>query len=153
MTDSGTLHHLFEVSHLRAAAADLIHREFWLEVEGASAERMADRLALATRSDRLPLCRVAVSAGELIGVVNLVEDDESPQADWTPWLAGLVVVPGWRGRGVGTRLVRCLLDDARRLGVPRVWFGTGGPGFYARLGAVEQVLVRDPFRYMRFDLA
>lgn len=148
-----SFHHLFEQPQLRTAAAGLIHHEFWTEVEGASVERMATRLAQATDADRIPLCLVAVHDGALVGVVNLVEDDDSPEPDWIPWLAGMVVAPEWRGRGVGSQLVRRLLDEARRLGIGRVWFGTDGPGFYTRLGAVEHRHVRGDFRYMRFDLA
>jgi hypothetical protein len=33
-----------------------------------------------------------------------------------------------------------------------VYFGTDGPGFYSRLGAVEQEQVREDFWFMRFDL-
>ena len=38
------------------------------------------------------------------------------------------------------------------LGVPRVYFGTDGPGFYTRLGAVLHQPVRADFCFMRFDL-
>lgn len=147
------IHHLFEQPALRAATAALIHHEFWTEVPGASPESMAARLALACRPDAVPLCRVAVHQGQVVGVVNLVESDDDDHPDWTPWLAGLVVAGPWRGRGVGSALVRTLLADARALGVRRVYFGTDGPGFYRRLGAVVHEPVRADFWFMRFDLA
>ena len=132
--------------------ARLIHEEFWTAVPGASVESMADRLLQADRADRVPLCRVAVHRGQVIGVVNLVDHDDEEHVDWTPWLAGMVVAAPWRGRGVGSRLVRTLLDDARALGVPHVHFGTDGPGFYTRLGAVHHEQPRPGFWFMRFDL-
>jgi hypothetical protein len=49
--------------------------------------------------------------------------------------------------------VHALVDEARRLGVARVYFGTDGPGFYTRLGAVLHEQVRADFCFMRFDLA
>ena len=145
--------HLFEAPALRPAAARLIHDTFWTAVPGASAEAMARRLALAEAADRIPLCRVAVRGADVLGVVNLVENDDEQHPEWRPWLAGLVVAPDWRGRGLGSRLVRTLLADARRLGLERVYFGTDGPGFYSRLGAVVHARPRADFCFMRFELA
>lgn len=147
-----TIVHLFEQPALRPAVARLIHEEFWTTVPGATAEGMAERLTRANSAGAVPLCRVAVHAGQAIGAVNLVESDDDDHTDWTPWLAGMVVAAPWRGRGVGSLLVRTLLDDARRMGVSRVYFGTDGPGFYTRLGAVVHLPVRDDFWFMRFDL-
>ncbi|MFO1327319.1 MAG: GNAT family N-acetyltransferase [Rubrivivax sp.] len=152
MADDIRIVHLFEQPLLRPAAARLIHDEFWAAVPGASAGRMAERLRAADRADRVPLCRVALQGDEVVGVVNLVESDDEQHVDWTPWLAGMVVAGPWRGRGIGSRLVRTLLDDARRLDVSRVWFGTDGPGFYTRLGAVHHEQPRPGFWFMRFDL-
>ena len=117
--------------------ARLIHEEFWTTVPGASAEAMEERLTQAAQADKLPLCLVALQQGRPIGVVNLVDDDDDDHTDWWPWLAGMVVAEEWRGRGVGSALVVGLLDHARRLGIARVYFGTDGPGFYTRLGALR----------------
>lgn len=144
--------HLFEVPDLRPAVAQLIHDEFWTTVPGASAEGMARRLAQAADAAHLPLCRVAVHEGQVVGAVNLVDSDDDDHPEWSPWLAGMVVAAPWRGRGVGSLLVRTLLADARRLDIPRVYFGTDGPGFYTRLGAVLHQPVRADFCFMRFDL-
>lgn len=152
MTDSVDIVHLFQHPALREPVARLIHEEFWTQVPGASVEGMATRLLRAADAGRVPICRVAVHQGQAIGVVNLVESDDDDHVDWTPWLAGMVVAADWRGRGVGSRLVRSLLDDARRLGVPRVYFGTDGPGFYTRLGAVHHLQPKPGFWFMRFDL-
>jgi predicted N-acetyltransferase YhbS len=144
--------HLFEHPEHRSRIAQLIHDEFWRVVPGASAQTMEARLAQAGDAHAIPLCLIALSGDEPIGVVNLVANDDEAHPEWTPWLAGLVVEPAQRGRGVGTRLVQALRVQARRLGYPRVYFGTDGPGFYARLGAVVQQQVRDDFWFMRFEL-
>lgn len=144
--------HLFEVPAHRAAVAGLIWREFWTGVPGSSVDRMAERLQQARDADAVPLCLVALHDGQPVGVVNLVENDDEQHTDWTPWLAGMVVAEAWRGRGVGSALVRQLLGEAQRIGIGRVYFGTDGPGFYTRLGAVVHEQVRDDFWFMRFDL-
>ena len=93
-----------------------------------------------------------VAGDEAVGVVNLVDNDADDQPQWHPWLAGLVVHAAWRGRGVGSALGRALCTEAQRLGFARLYFGTDAPGFYARLGAVEQLRLRRDFCYMRFEL-
>jgi predicted N-acetyltransferase YhbS len=147
-----SIHHLFEVPEHRQAIAELIHHEFWTDVPGASVEAMAARLATADSIDRVPLCLVALHQSQPIAVVNLVEEDDERQPQWSPWLAGMVVAAEWRGRGVGRSLVRRLLVEASRLKFKSVYFGTDGPGFYTRLGAVEQAQPQADFWFMRFDL-
>jgi predicted N-acetyltransferase YhbS len=144
--------HLFEVPEHREAVASLIHHEFWTQVAGASVHTMAERLLQAGRADALPLCRVALIDGRPVGVVNLVDNDDDRHTDWHPWLAGMVVAALHRGQGIGSSLVRTLLDDARRMGFERVYFGTDGPGFYTRLGAMVHEQPRADFWFMRFDL-
>ncbi len=144
--------HLFRCPQHQARVAALIHEEFWTEVPGATVDAMAARLARADSAERVPMTLVALHGGLPIGAVNLVENDDEDHPEWTPWLAGMVVEAGWRGRGVGSALVRALLAEARRIDVPRVYFGTDGPGFYTRLGAVEHLRPREGFWFMRFDL-
>jgi predicted N-acetyltransferase YhbS len=144
--------HLCEVPQALPALAALIHAEFWGDVPGTSPDTMAARLAQAARADALPLCRVAMAGNTPVGVANLIDyDDPNPRVG-RPWLAGLVVVPAWRGRGLGSALVRAVLADARRLGEAEVFLGTDGPGFYQRLGARTHQSLRPDFWLMRFDL-
>ena len=136
----------------RAAVARMIHAEFWADVPGASPDAMAERLALAVSPEALPLCRVAMHGDMPVGVANLIDyDDPNPRVG-RPWLAGLVVLPGWRGRGLGSRLVRAVLDDAHRLGETEVFLGTDGPGFYQSLGARLHQPLRLDFWLLRFSL-
>ena len=53
---------------------------------------------------------------------------------------------------MGSTLVRALLGEARRLGLPRLYVGTACPGFYTRLGAVLQQQPQPGFCVLRFDL-
>jgi predicted N-acetyltransferase YhbS len=69
-----------------------------------------------------------------------------------PWLAAMVVAKAFRGQGIGSQLVRALLAEAERLKFSVVYFGTDGPGFYERLGAVRHEQVTPEFCIMRFEL-
>lgn len=147
-----TIEPLLSCPQHRQAVAALIHHEFWTEVPGASVEAMAARLGQAVSPHQVPMTLVALHGGQPIGAVNLVENDDEDHLAWTPWLAGMVVAQPWRGRGVGSALVQALLREAERIGVERVYFGTDGPGFYTRLGAVVHEVPREGFWFMRFDL-
>ena len=53
----------------------------------------------------------------------------------SPWLAGVFVAPDHRGYGVGTAMVRRVIDDAMALGVRRLYLYTPtAQHFYSRLG-------------------
>lgn len=145
--------HLYQQPQHTEAVARLIYEEFWRGVEGGYSE--ADLLAhlrTATDPDCIPLSLIAVEHGRLLGTINLIENDDAKRPHLRPWLAAMVVSPAERGRGIGSALVRALLAEARRLGLPRLYFGTDGPGFYSRLGAQLHEQVSESFCIMRFEL-
>ncbi len=146
--------HLCRHERLAADVAHLIHEEFWKDVEGGMS--LADLLAHFEKTrdpDRIPLCLVALAGDEFVGTVNLIDNDDRKRTHLHPWLAAMVVVEAYRGRGIGTRLVRSLLAEAARLGFEAVYFGTDGPRFYERLGATLHEQVTPQFCIMRFTLS
>jgi GNAT superfamily N-acetyltransferase len=147
--------HLFHHPHHLGFAARLIHGEFWVDVKnGFSVADLEGFLGNATDPGRIPLSLLALDdAGEPVGTINLIDNDDATLPELHPWLAALVVLPAWRGRGVGSALVRALAAEAARLGFEQLYFGTDGPGFYERLGA-QRHLERGPgFWIMRLPLA
>lgn len=146
------LFHLYELPHLRTSVATLIHNEFWSDVLDASPILMAERLAMAKANNELPLCRIAVVNGEPVGVANLIDYDDPNPRIGRPWIAGLVVVPEWRGQGLGSQLVQAVLDDARGLGETEVFLGTDSQQFYEELGANRYEQLRTDFWLMHFKL-
>lgn len=146
------LDHLFRHPHLQRQVAALIVDEFWQGVPGVTVDSMAARLAQAQSADALPISRIALVDGALVGTVNLIDCDDDARTQLWPWLAAMVVVPGRRGRGIGSLLVRALIDDARRLGITQMFLGTDGPGFYRRLGAEVHEQVRADFVIMRLPV-
>jgi len=102
-------------------------------------------------TDRLPLTLVALHAGppsvrarlagnygaasELVGTVSLKFHDMDTRPDLDPWLGGLLVLPEWRNRGVGTMLMHRATGEACRLDVPRLYLWTHlAEGLYHKLG-------------------
>jgi N-acetylglutamate synthase-like GNAT family acetyltransferase len=86
-------------------------------------------------TDRLPLTLVALHGGDLVGMVSLKFLDMDTRPDLDPWLGGLLVLPEWRNRGVGTMLMHHATEEARKLDVPRLYLWThSAEGLYRKLG-------------------
>ena len=108
-------------------------------------------------TDRLPLTLVALHRGELVGMVSLKFHDMDTRPDLDPWVGGLLVLPEWRNRGVGTMLMHRGTKEARRLNVPRLYLWThSAEKLYHKLG--WQVVERTNYFgkkavVMQFDLS
>jgi GNAT superfamily N-acetyltransferase len=84
---------------------------------------------------RIPETFVAVGDGEPLGTASLVAHDLTQRADLSPWLAAVYVAPEFRNRGVGSALVRAVMDEALALGVEALYLFTPDKArFYGRLG-------------------
>lgn len=136
-----------------AFVADLVYREFWDGVPGGLSRDYLER-AFGGRAEpgRVIRSLVALEGDTPLGCVHLIDHDDDSLPELSPWLAAMVVVPGRRGQGIGSALVRALLGEARALGHARVWLGTDGPGFYERLGARRHLQRSADFWTMVFEL-
>ena len=69
------------------------------------------------------------------GTASLARQDLGSRPDLTPWLAGVVVQPEFRGRGHAVRLVRHVEAFAARVGIATLWLYTAtAEPLYAALG-------------------
>ncbi|CAM3315758.1 GNAT family N-acetyltransferase [Halomonas lysinitropha] len=70
-----------------------------------------------------------------VGMASLVADDMSDRRDLTPWLASVFVRSEWRGRGIASRLVQRVEEEARAHGHDRLYLYTPDQqALYRRLG-------------------
>lgn len=133
--------------------AHLVYREFWADrPDGLSEAYLARAFGGQAEPGRVILSLIALEGDTPLGCVHLIDHDDDTLPELTPWLAAMVVVPGRRGQGIGSALVRALLGEARALGHTRVWLGTDGPGFYERLGARRHLQRSADFWTLVFDL-
>ena len=72
---------------------------------------------------------VYVENGEIIGCAAL-------HVDWVDLaeIRSLAVAEEYKGRGIGKRLVRCCLEEAKDLNISKVFALTYKPGFFKKLG-------------------
>jgi predicted N-acetyltransferase YhbS len=92
---------------------------------------------LRTRSGhrQIPTVFIASTDGTPLGSAMLVAHDMDSRLQWSPWLAGVVVAPEHRGRGIGAALAAHATAEARALGLPALYLYTfSTEQYYARLG-------------------
>jgi len=79
-----------------------------------------------TYASRLVETYVALSSDdELVGMATLVDDDELPNApEPGPWLAAVLTLPTYRGRGVASAVVQRIVRQAHELGIPALYLYT-----------------------------
>ena len=100
-------------------------------------ERFRDHLV----PDRIPQTFVAFEGDTLLGSASIVPADLDSHFHLSPWLASVYVNPPYRHRGVGAALVNRAADEAKRLGLPKLYlFTPDRAAFYTRLGweVIEQ---------------
>lgn len=83
----------------------------------------------------VPSVFAAMDGERPVGTASLVVDDMSDRRELTPWLASVYVLPEWRGRGIASRLVRRVEEEAQAHGVERFYLYTPDQqALYRRLG-------------------
>lgn len=134
--------------------AALVWREFWADVDdGMTEAELAEAFGGRAAPGRVLASLVALENDTPLGCVHLIDNDDPSLTELYPWMAAMVVVPGRRGQGIGSMLVRALMREASAMGFEQLWFGTDGPGFYERLGAVKHLDKGRDFWIMRLPLA
>jgi GNAT superfamily N-acetyltransferase len=93
------------------------------------------RFQARARRGAIPTGFVAVVNGSVVGLACLVECDLESHGHLSPWLASVLVEPGYRRSGIGSALSERAIDEARVLGFARAYLFTfDKQGFYRRLG-------------------
>lgn len=111
--------------------------------------------------DKLPIFFIAFEAKELIGCFALREyenigDFVPPlKKKYSPWLASLIVLSKFRGRGFGRLLVNISKEKTKEFGYKKLYFFTDKEEFYEKLGfkILEKTnLNNNPVSIMSCDL-
>lgn len=91
----------------------------------------------------------ATANNDIIGMVSILFTISTAEGGRAGWLEDMVVDPGWRGRGIGERLLQEAIKEARLSGCSRITLLTDNSNsaakrFYERAGFVQSQMV--PFR-------
>jgi predicted N-acetyltransferase YhbS len=111
------------------------HAEWGFLHPGGTEAEVADDLRRQLEPGRIPSTFVALVRDEVVGSASLVQHDLPERPGLGPWLASLYVAPEHRRQGVGAALAGRVVEEAARLGVPRLYLFTfDREVYYARLG-------------------
>ena len=95
----------------------------------------------------IPTTLVALEGESLIGSASLLVEDLPEFKQFTPWVASVFGAPEWRGKQVGSQLVRRAVEVAGNCGAPLAYLLTPGQAdFYRKLGWSEVAMPPDPDR-------
>jgi N-acetylglutamate synthase-like GNAT family acetyltransferase len=122
--------------HLAPKAADLVH-ETWGGLT-TFRDRNAIHRNYANRIDghAAPFTFVTVDAnGDLVATASVLLHEIPLPAHRIHWLGEVIVLPSYRGRGVGTALVESVVLHAARIGITELYLYTPDQqALYERLG-------------------
>jgi len=106
---------------------------------GDSYEASRDALFAFLDNQGYEIALLAECDGTPAGMCLFVRDEIDPMHEVTPWLAALYVAPEFRGRAIGSALVRAIEDHARKTGAATLHLYTlEAEPFYARLGWITR---------------
>ena len=111
------------------------HHAEWHAVtpELSVADRIAGFTARARRGS-VPTGIVGLVDDHVVGMACLVDCDIPSHCHLTPWLATVLVSPQHRGHGIGSALCLRAAEEARSLGVTKLYLFTfDKQGMYTRL--------------------
>lgn len=122
----------------------------------SSVESRKNRMRDHLTPGRIPLTLVARQGTEVVGSASLISSDLATREALSPWLASVFVKDSERCRGIGTLLVKAVIDEARRLGFSSLYlFTPDRERFYQRLGWVtieESDWQETPVVIMQYEL-
>jgi predicted N-acetyltransferase YhbS len=74
-----------------------------------------------SESNELPCSFVAFWDGFPVGMVSLRKKDLLNREDLTPWLSALYVLHDYRNRGIGSELIKAVLNLSRKKGFKKIF--------------------------------
>ena len=127
--------HLKERREFIPTLAGWHHNEWGMLHPGGSVEKRITSLEAEVEADGLERTFVAVSGDTLHGSASLVEHDLDTRMDLSPWLASVYVAAEHRRKGIGSTLVRRIVEEATSLGHRTLYlFTLDQEKLYASLG-------------------
>jgi len=124
MSDSIQIHNLNNFPDSVPSLAQW-HQQEWRGVgRVVPVTRRIQRLRSHLHDNSLPNTWIAIDGGTLVGSVSLVDYVFQEAQDTSAWLANLFVIPQYRHRGLGRRLLQFAQDQANHSDLRRLFLFT-----------------------------
>lgn len=130
-----------QISSLKDRPHHLLPLAAWHHAEwsylnpGRSLQERIAEMREDLKGNAIPTTFVAEDDGELLGSACILADDMSSHPELSPWLASVYVAAQHRKKGIGSILVKRVMQHAQENGVKRLYLYTPDQAqLYARLG-------------------
>jgi GNAT superfamily N-acetyltransferase len=97
-----------------------IYEQWWCTPEN-SVEVVLSLLRLHMRRDTVPYTVVALQGQTPVGSCCVIEHDCAHRPQYSPWVAAVFVLDGFRRRGIASSVLREAVQVARRAGVESLY--------------------------------
>ena len=141
-----TIEYLADRPEFIPTAAHWLHKEWGHLRPNETVADRAERLERACGHREIPTTFVAIDGDHPVGCASLIEHDMLTRPELSPWLAGVFVPSEYRSRGIGAVLVKRVIQEARSLGIARIYLYTpSSGGLYLKLGwsVIEHTFYRE----------
>ncbi|MBC8184741.1 GNAT family N-acetyltransferase [candidate division KSB1 bacterium] len=84
--------------------------------------------------NKIPKTFIAFEKDRYLGTASIFENDMSTRPELTPWLAAVYVDSKYRNKGVGSELVKFVMNEAKSLDLKKLYLWTANKmNFYQNL--------------------
>lgn len=130
-----TIEYLADRPQHLPALAEWLHAQWGSLTPASTLSTRAEKMRGQLQRAAVPCAFVALDGDHLAGTASLVENDMEVHPTWSPWLASVYVHRDFRRRGIGSALAERVVEEARALGVGRLYlFTPDQQRLYERLG-------------------
>lgn len=127
------IHYLGDHADVIPIVAKWIYDEWSFLYPGKTSKYIESLFRERLHKKRLPLTLVAFERGKPVGTVSLKAFDMETRRNLTPWVTSLYVVKQWRGRGIGSSLMKAVEQKAAELGIQKLFLLTADSDLAGRL--------------------
>ncbi|MGD9173129.1 MAG: GNAT family N-acetyltransferase [Desulfobacterales bacterium] len=108
-------------------------------------QRISSLKERCVQTSGLPLTLIARMGDHVIGTASLIKHDMEVHLELTPWLSSVYVDTEHRRQGIGSQLVKRIVQEAANINAKILYlFTPDRENFYARMG--WQLLYREKYR-------
>jgi N-acetylglutamate synthase-like GNAT family acetyltransferase len=111
------------------------HHEWSYLNPNDSVQQRMERMQCYLSKDLIPSTFVAIEGETILGSAAIVENDMDTHRHLSPWLAAVYVAPEHRGKGIGSLLVKHVVESARRAKLHALYlFTPSKEPYYSSMG-------------------
>ena len=121
------------------------HHQQWASLNpNGSLEKRIIKMQDYLSEECVPSTFIAKTS-QLLGSAAIVDNDMETKPELTPWLASVFVAPEYRRQGIGSELVKHVMQKAKQAGIEAMYlFTPDQANFYQKLG--WEVIANEEYR-------